>query len=618
MNAPNNDDAVDRNRAKQRIRNLLQGHFGEAWPTKARELLSHLDGSQGEFGTEMMIAAMSGVSRPDGRPGLPDSEILALVVDLYFEDMLENRDVRQLLLSCIDPGDLAELDGKAQGPAFGHALDLDLLVAGIVTRPWSPGRRWAKRVVSTLGLPASMAGTRGQSSPPKSEHVVPFKPLPPLTDFQEDVVNQLLEVLGKENGGGRAILTLPTGAGKTRTTVEMLIRLALSGDEPKTVLWIAQSEELCEQAVQAFIEVWHDLGGRGLEELPALIVGRFWTDNDFDVSECDVVVTTIQKLSSAKQDDVRTGLSNSVDVVVIDEAHRSLAPVYHRVLDALGIRSRRARFLLEPSVESDDIQATASRGAPVLLGLTATPRRSDDGDTRALLRMYDNTVIRPNFAGRRPVDALREAGVLSQVDSETIDYDASLIELDTDNAAKTYFEKFRDIHPSVLQRLGEEQKRNEALLARILQLPPDWPVLLFACSVQHSRLMTALLMRSGRTSASVSAMTRPQTRRHVVEQFRRGEVSVLSNYGVLTTGFDAPRVRCVVIARPTGSSVLYEQMVGRGLRGPRFGGTERCLIIDVKDNVRFTNMGTGMVNDVGMDWGAFDREMRAELPDGLD
>ena len=83
--------------------------------------------------------------------------------------------------------------------------------------------------------------------------------------------------------------------------------------------------------------------------------------------------------------------------------------------------------------------------------------------------------------------------------------------------------------------------------------------------------------------------TRPATRRATVERFRNNELSVLCNYGVLTTGFDAPSVRCVVVARPTASHVLYEQMVGRGMRGPAFGGTERCLVIDVDDNIRWRN-----------------------------
>ena len=55
---------------------------------------------------------------------------------------------------------------------------------------------------------------------------------------------------------------------------------------------------------------------------------------------------------------------------------------------------------------------------------------------------------------------------------------------------------------------------------------------------------------------------------------------------MLTTGFYATNIECVFIARPTQSIVLYSQMLGRGLRGPQMGGKERCLLIDVKDNLK--------------------------------
>jgi hypothetical protein len=76
------------------------------------------------------------------------------------------------------------------------------------------------------------------------------------------------------------------------------------------------------------------------------------------------------------------------------------------------------------------------------------------------------------------------------------------------------------------------------------------------------------------------------TRRRLIEKFRGGTLRVLCNCEVLTTGFDAPRVTHIVMARPTVSRVLYEQIIGRGLRGPLFGGTETCVILDCEDNFR--------------------------------
>ena len=83
----------------------------------------------------------------------------------------------------------------------------------------------------------------------------------------------------------------------------------------------------------------------------------------------------------------------------------------------------------------------------------------------------------------------------------------------------------------------------------------------------------------------MSGETDSAVRRSVVEQFRSGEVTVLVNYGVFREGFDAPRTRAIVVARPVYSPNLYFQMIGRGLRGKLNGGSERCLILDVEDNI---------------------------------
>lgn len=72
----------------------------------------------------------------------------------------------------------------------------------------------------------------------------------------------------------------------------------------------------------------------------------------------------------------------------------------------------------------------------------------------------------------------------------------------------------------------------------------------------------------------------------MTEALRRGEIQVLVNFGVLSTGFDAPNVSVVVVTRPTSSIVLYSQMIGRGLRGPAVGGTQECIVVDVRDNAQ--------------------------------
>jgi superfamily II DNA or RNA helicase len=90
-------------------------------------------------------------------------------------------------------------------------------------------------------------------------------------------------------------------------------------------------------------------------------------------------------------------------------------------------------------------------------------------------------------------------------------------------------------------------------------------------------------------------------RAHIISDFKgESEKSmVLCNYGVLTTGFDAPRTSCVIIARPTKSLVLYSQMVGRAIRGPQAGGNQKALIVTVNDP---TLPGFGNVEAAFVNW----------------
>lgn len=111
-------------------------------------------------------------------------------------------------------------------------------------------------------------------------------------------------------------------------------------------------------------------------------------------------------------------------------------------------------------------------------------------------------------------------------------------------------------------------------------------VIYFGPSVVDAECMAFLLRQHAISAAFISGGTRDVTRRKIIADFKAGTLRVLCNCEVLTIGFDAPKVSHIVMARPTVSQVLYEQMIGRGLRGPRFGGTATCGIIDLEDKYR--------------------------------
>jgi len=155
--------------------------------------------------------------------------------------------------------------------------------------------------------------------------------------------------------------------------------------------------------------------------------------------------------------------------------------------------------------------------------------------------------------------------------------------------AQSDLKKFVRLPAAVEERLGSDRQRNQALFESFRSLQHevgrDWTAILFATSVDHARVMAALLNLEGIPSAAITAESDAGARRYYVEGFRKGTIRVLTNYGVLAQGFDAPSVRVIYVARPTFSPNLYQQMIGRGLRGPKNGGKERCLIVNVRDNL---------------------------------
>jgi superfamily II DNA or RNA helicase len=128
-------------------------------------------------------------------------------------------------------------------------------------------------------------------------------------------------------------------------------------------------------------------------------------------------------------------------------------------------------------------------------------------------------------------------------------------------------------------------ERTKRVLDDICELPEDWPVLVFAPSVENAQALAGLLNHRGVGAAPISAETPDEARRWHLRNFKNGSLRVITNYSVLAEGFDAPSVRAVYIARPVFAPNRYQQMIGRGLRGPKNGGKEECLIVDVEDNV---------------------------------
>ncbi|WP_031011634.1 DEAD/DEAH box helicase [Streptomyces sp. NRRL F-5727] len=412
--------------------------------------------------------------------------------------------------------------------------------------------------VSDLRLPVTFAGSR-TPAPPAFETVEGPRDFPRLHDYQEDLVRNISGLLDRL-APQRAMLSLPTGAGKTRVTAEAVIRWVKQvGDLRGPLLWIAQTEELCEQAVQSWKFVWSKVGA----ERP-LTISRLWSANEVGdvVGHPHLVVATDAKLERCLGTDGYAWLRDAA-LVIVDEAHTAVSKRYTEILGLLGL--------------------TRYETKRHLLGLTATPyRNANEEETLRLIGRFGNRRLDEGvFPSGDPYRDLQQWGMLAEVEHRTLE--GGRIELTREERAQA--ERMSMLTRAAEQRLADDHARSRRIVDEVARLPEDWPTLLFATSVDHAKYLAALLNDRDVPSAAVDATTSASDRRRRIEEFRSGRIRVLTNYGVLTQGFDAPATRVVVVARPVYSTNVYQQMIGRGLRGPRNGGKDTCLILNVSDNI---------------------------------
>jgi superfamily II DNA or RNA helicase len=429
---------------------------------------------------------------------------------------------------------------------------LDYLLPSGAPKRWY-GNPKAVDFVRRAGLPLIFAGSPS-SDRPALEYVDGPPHLAPLHNYQREITDRIPAVI---EDSSRAMISLPTGSGKTRVAVQGLLE-ALDDRSEWLVLWVAQSDELCEQAAETWRHLWQAIGAQ-----QRFTISRLWAGNEFARREGpQVVVASIQKLDALLRR-ASGDLGFQPDVVVVDEAHRSITSSYTRVLGELGLDRKSTKI--------------------PMLGLTATPFRGIDHDeTRRLVGRYGAARLDDGIFSGDPLDDLRAAGVLAFADHQVVD---SGYEIDLDDGAIVHFETFGVLPPYLEGRMGGDLNRVACIAESILDLPSDWPTLVYCPSVDGAGLLAVVLATEGVEARVLSGETPAAARRTTIDQFRSGEVQILTNYKLLAEGLDAPSARAVVIARPVFSPNLYQQMIGRGLRGPKNGGTEECLIVDIADNL---------------------------------
>ena len=488
-----------------------------------------------------------------------DQRVLT-VLDALFAGQIAGDDLRRVADSLID---FHAVLGSAQGRELVLGLIPESKRAELEARTErsiepSLAQSWSETEINRL---RDFFGLVEERLPPSSLSASELAaPEYGLFKHQRLAVRELVPFLAE--GERRAILHLPTGVGKTRTAMHVVAAI-LNDNDPSVVVWLASGKELLEQATHAFKEAWTHLGTRPIQI--GLLQGENVLD-DLDRFTDGFLAVGLAKawsMLSRTHPEWTMTVARRTRLVVFDEAHQSIARTYRQITDDLTTDYRCA-----------------------LLGLTATPGRTweDIDEDGRLARFYGRNKVTLRVPGENPIGYLIDNGYLARPVFRSLLARPGLAISEEDLAR---IASSLDVPEDVLSSLTMTDQYVAATFSAIEDLLSDGHkrVLVFAASVELARVLTAVLSARGIDAHAVTGLTGERARATAIRRFKSDSNApiILVNFGVLTTGFDAPQATACVIARPTKSLVLYSQMVGRAIRGPRAGGTETCEVVTVVD-----------------------------------
>ena len=379
--------------------------------------------------------------------------------------------------------------------------------------------------------------------------------VPALFKYQADLVDQFQALCRAPDGQNSGLLTLPTGAGKTRTAAVALLRI-LAEDAHCAVLWLAPTRELLAQATATVRAVW--LADKSAVDIE-LIRGDLAERLPSRLERCILFATP--HMVAARLD--RRRLPDP-SIVVFDEAHHVEAPLFRRTLERIQARRRTA-----------------------IVGLSATPGRSKDDETERLVDFFSGRLLRSRDLSPDPIGILQRRGVLARVSFKNVPRPT----LASSGMARRS-----------LRDLSFDVNRFRAAVRLAGKLAKRARLLMFAASVDHAMLLAAGLRCDGISAAAVSSRDSIDYRRNTLLKFEHGQLSVLVNKTLLATGYDCPTVRHVILATTIQSPILFEQIVGRASRGPLVGGSAKATVWQFEDHLVIHGLPQSYYRYSDYDW----------------
>ena len=374
------------------------------------------------------------------------------------------------------------------------------------------------------------------------------------------------------------LVVLPTGGGKTYTASTWLLKNAI--DQKKKILWIAHRQMLLDQAAESFQKFAYT------ETIPhissfsfRIISGSTSHDRTSDIKSTDNLLIVSKDSIGRNLNCLNPWLKGEKEIyLIVDEAHHSTAKTYRRVIDYVKEKV--------PAVK--------------LIGLTATPFRTAEDEQGLLAKIYSDG-IKDGQAIRGDVGITYQIGLKElinrQILSKPIFESYYTEEMYGDSLGLDAWESIQHLDTlpdDIAEQIAVSAARNKLIVDTYLAKQKEYgQTIVFAVNVVHAIQLSALFNKAGikadyvvsdiKDSITGVTISRKENDRKLTA-YRDGKLQILINVNILTEGVDLPQTKTVFLARPTVSSILMTQMIGRALRGVKAGGTASAYIVSFIDN----------------------------------
>lgn len=386
-----------------------------------------------------------------------------------------------------------------------------------------------------------------------------------LYEHQEEAIRKL-DAMNKR-GSFRTLLVLPTGGGKTLTAAYWLLRNAV--DQNKKILWLAHRHLLLEQAAEAFARnAYTDTMVNRTVFNYRIISGMH--DKPVHIQKTDRILIASKDSMIRSLDKLKNWLNGEEIYLVIDEAHHAVAKSYKKIIQYVADHTKSMK----------------------LLGLTATPFRTSEDEQGALKQVFTDDIVY-----KTDLDTLIKKGILATPTFIDCNTNIQFTEHLGVQALKS-IENLDTLPENIVNDIAGSKERNRIIVDEYINNYEKYgPTIVFALNKNHAITLNALFNEKGKKYGIKSEFIISEVQDMItgitisnadnerkIEAYRNGEIQVLINVNILTEGTDLPKTHTVFLTRPTVSTTLMTQMVGRALRGLKAGGTKEAYIVSFVDD----------------------------------